>query len=148
MKKQQGFTLIELMIAVAIVGILAAVAIPQYQNYIARSQASEAVSLLSGLKTPVVEHYSINGAFPGVGSTSNADKLENLVLSGEYVASINGDGGATGAYVATFENTTGINARLKGQAVTMTFNADGSIECSTTTAAKIGDLMPANCVVK
>ena len=61
MKKQQGFTLIELMIAVAIIGILAAVAIPQYQGYTARAQVSEAVTLLGGLKTPVIDHYTMNG---------------------------------------------------------------------------------------
>ena len=64
MKKQQGFTLIELMIAVAIIGILAAVAIPQYQDYTARAQVSEAVTLLGALKTPVIEYYTMNGVYP------------------------------------------------------------------------------------
>ena len=59
-----GFTLIELMIVVAIIGILAAVAIPQYQNYVARAQVSEALVLASGAKTAVADYFSVNGKWP------------------------------------------------------------------------------------
>jgi len=71
MKTQKGFTLIELMIVVAIIGILAAIAIPAYQDYIARSQASEGVELLGGVKTPMAEFYSDKGAWPTTASLSN-----------------------------------------------------------------------------
>ena len=63
-KIQKGFTLIELMIVVAIIAILAAIAIPAYQDYVIRSQVSEGMSLLDGSKTAVAEFYSNRGHFP------------------------------------------------------------------------------------
>ena len=64
----KGFTLIELMIEVAIIGILAAIGIPQYQNYTARAQATEGLTLESGLKTTLAEYYSVHGSFPDDGA--------------------------------------------------------------------------------
>lgn len=86
---QKGFTLIELMIVVAIIGILAAVAIPAYGDYTARAQAAEAFTLLDGLKTPMTEQYTSTGTFlidgnPGVAAGSGV----KAVTTGKYVASV------------------------------------------------------------
>ncbi|CDW92324.1 MULTISPECIES: pilin [unclassified Thiomonas] len=88
MKKQlqQGFTLIELMIVVAIIGILAAIAIPAYQDYTIRAQVSEGLSLADGAKTALAEYYTNTGAFPP--NNKSAGLAAPASITGNYVTGL------------------------------------------------------------
>ena len=105
---QKGFTLIELMIVIAIIGILAVVALPAYQDYTARAQVSEALTLAEGQKSAVTEYRSDRGDWP----TSNAMAGVASSISGKYVASV--VVGANGAITATMK-ATGVNNDIKGK---------------------------------
>ncbi len=100
----QGFTLIELMIAVAIIAVLVAVGVPQYQNYVARSQAIEGVNLAGGIKTALAEYYNINGVFPKDTTDPHVGLgLEPATsITGKYVTSVTVSDDGLGTITAEF----------------------------------------------
>jgi len=103
----KGFTLIELMIVVAIIGVLAAVGIPQYQNYTARAQATEGLVLAGGLKTALAEYYNTHGSFPDGGTgdsnaTIGAEPADHIF--GDYVETVAASDDGDGTIRATFNS--------------------------------------------
>ena len=140
---QKGFTLIELMIVVAIIGILAAVAIPAYGDYTARAQAAEAFTLMDGLKTPLTELYTSAGLFgldtagiSGVTGITSGKYVAGIYTGATYVggAAVTGGNAQPFSVVATYR-TAGVSSRLmngtNGTAVHMFYNAStGAWSCN------------------
>ena len=111
---QKGFTLIELMIVVAIIAILAAIAIPAYQDYLIRTQVSEGAVLTDGAKTAMAEYYSNTGDFPAAGGTANATigLAKNTSIAGKYVSQV--DVGTTKGQIQAKFGTTA-NKAIQGK---------------------------------
>ncbi|OED43614.1 hypothetical protein ACH42_09610 [Endozoicomonas sp. (ex Bugula neritina AB1)] len=135
-KNEQGFTLIELMIVVAIIGVLAAVAIPQYQNYIARAEFAEPLNLAGAARTPIEEFIAINGAFPGAADLVTlgvVDVVAGGIAKAPSIATILPRAGVTapgGGLVITLA-AANINAGLQGGTIWYDRQVDGSWGCNT-----------------
>jgi type IV pilus assembly protein PilA len=127
---QKGFTLIELMIVVAIIAILAAIAIPQYQSYITKSQFSESQTIADGLKTPIVEYFNQTGSCPAVGGANgtNGSLAANILsYSGKYVQSADvGAVGTTGCKITIqFKTSPSVSSPLSTKSVIITGTNNG-----------------------
>ena len=127
MRKQQGFTLIELMIVVAIIGILAAIAIPAYQDYTIRAQVSEGLSLSAGAKTAVAEFYQDQGNWPADNPTAGV--ATNNLIVGKYVSQVT----IAANVISVAYTRADTNDNIENAVLTMTAtNNNGSIswECA------------------
>jgi len=141
---QKGFTLIELMIVVAIIGILAAIAIPAYQDYIARSQVSEAVTLLDGAKTATEEQVAQTGTFPA--NTAALTAL-GVVATGKYVSTVTvTTAGTDGSGTLTAQmKAQSVSNGIKSGKVTMARTATGSWTCAAGTGGLAAKYLPQAC---
>ncbi|HIH9211038.1 TPA: pilin [Neisseria gonorrhoeae] len=110
---QKGFTLIELMIVIAIVGILAAVALPAYQDYTARAQVSEAILLAEGQKSAVTEYYLNHGEWPENNTSAGVASASDI--KGKYVESVT----VTNGVVTAKMLSSGVNKEIQGKKLSL-----------------------------
>jgi len=129
MDKQQGFTLIELMLVITIVGVLAAIAIPAYQDYTGRAQVTEAFYLAGAQKMAVTEYHSNRGEFPGNNADAGIEAPGNI--KGQYVVSVTIDKYKSGEAK--------IIAKMKDDNVSKTIKGKELILKGDTTVSGIGE---------
>ena len=136
---QKGFTLIELMIVVAIIGILAAIALPAYQDYTARAQMSEAMVLADGQKGAVTEFFADRGVMPANNASAGISDASDI--SGKYVASVNI---ASGVITSTIR-ADNVAAGIAGTNLVLTPRATSGSMHWTCTSSASAKYIPAAC---
>lgn len=139
-KMQQGFTLIELMIVVAIIGILAAIALPAYQDYTARAQMSEAMTLMGGAKTAYAEYRMQQGSAPA--DNAAAGLAAAASITGKYVASVDV---SSGAVVATMKGAGSVAPPIAAATLTLTPTFPGGAVKWTCTSSASAKYLPSAC---
>ena len=137
--RQQGFTLIELMIVIAIIGILAAVAIPAYKDYTIRAKVGEGFSLADAAKNAVAETYTSTSSWPATNTA--AGMPASTTISGKYVSSV--AVGAGGQITVTFGTA---DAELSGKSlIFQPYNMGGSVKYSCWSTGIAANYRPSSC---
>ncbi|WP_456373284.1 pilin [Thiolapillus sp.] len=140
MKKQSGFTLIELMIVVAIIGILAAIAIPAYQDYTVRAKLSEVLGIASAAKTSISEYYSTMGKMPADAATAG---VNTAAAQSTYISSVTYNQASTSEATVTYA-VTNLGPASGNVVFTGTGSANG-VQWSCTDSTVPDKYLPANC---
>ena len=144
-RKQQGFTLIELMIVVAIIGILAAIAIPAYQDYTIRAKVSEGVNAVAGAKTAVADSWNSQGVFPADNDLAGLSAATDYAT--DYVNSVTAASadGTTATITVQFNGTALGITGTPDVVFTGTANPAGGVEWDCTGGSLANKYRPANC---
>ncbi|HIF9096992.1 pilin [Photobacterium damselae subsp. damselae] len=148
MKGQKGFTLIELMIVVAVIGVLSAIAIPQYQKYVAKAEVASALATMSGIKTNVEASTVENGQFPDAGQESALGIPQNMDLGTIALAANNTTSGAAGTVTFTFNTSASnsVSSLISGKAFALSRDTEGTWSCGKTDDNGVTvDLLPKTC---
>jgi len=154
---QKGFTLIELMIVVAIIGILAAIAIPAYQDYLIRSQVSEGLTMAAAAKASVAEFYATKGTWPTDNNTAGLGAANTI--QGKYVSQIAISGGGITVTYGNEANATNLATKTVGLQPGASANGDiiwkcalatdpsgwGSSKGTTAATSLAGKYLPSSC---
>jgi type IV pilus assembly protein PilA len=141
MKLQKGFTLIELMIVVAIIGILAAVAIPAYQDYAMRSRVAEGLTMADPVKTAVALYYQAQAAFPATNASANL--VNGSFYYGRDVSAVNI--GAAGVITITYGGSNGILTGSIQLTPTAPNGTTGTLMWHCTNAGLAANYLPTTC---
>ncbi|WP_418641761.1 pilin [Vibrio chaetopteri] len=131
--KQQGFTLIELMIVVAVIGVLSAIAVPTYQNYVAKSETATAIASLTALKTQIETYTLENGSFPETASAGIPTSLSGAVTTNSL---------ANGAGKLNYTFASAASPTIKNKLVYLERDGNGSWTCKSSIAES---LLPNHC---